>query len=623
MNFPIRRDRSGYPTRVGPRVWPGALVAPLLLVALISTAGPSALSDVDADNDGLADAWETTAGRAYGCDPRHADLLVYAVERTTMTAKVDETIARATAFFDRLRVDNPDGRPGIHLHVIRGPKTTNGASYSDLMGIYLPPALRGRAHFHVFSDDPGGQTNGNASISGVAAIGWNSFVHELGHQLGLDHEARGFKIQSPLHASLMNYAYETTFNGSEDDVQFSDGRFAKWRMRETDLDETVPFPMSSVAFLGKDPYRFPLKADGANTQVDWNRNGIFGEKGVRADINYVDGTWLGDRTHLEASATAPIAAYLGHDLYLAYGVPPNRMVVVRKQLGQDKWGPRIDTGLVNVVGDPTFVVQHGTLWVAAASQAGVNLVALRPSGDGARIESDLSTTLPSRAPRQPTLAVLDDHLFLFLRDYRTGQVSYVRYGGTGQTWSDDRDLGLRSRTAPGVAWHPIRHQAAFVVTADANAPFRLALYFRGLTNGQLDTTGDWEWIGGANGGNAAAVRPAVLVDTTRDGGPNGRVYAYYRASIPNLPAFISMQVADHTFNGGWLERSAFDEWSTTASAPAAALNPSGDITYCYREQSNSMLTCSFNGTGIQDGEMGDFDELTFIRTHGLRESLAR
>ncbi len=169
-------------TRLAPRHLPIGLV---LLAIVFATIPARVAPNADSDGDGLPDAWETSAGRAYGCDPRHADLLVYAVERTTMTAKVDETIAHAVRFFDALDVGNPDGRRGIHLHVIRGPKTTRTEDYTTLMGIYLPPALKGRAHFHVFSDAPGGQTNGNASISGVADIGWNSFVHELGHQLGL------------------------------------------------------------------------------------------------------------------------------------------------------------------------------------------------------------------------------------------------------------------------------------------------------------------------------------------------------------------------------------------------------------------------------------------------------
>jgi hypothetical protein len=603
------------------RLW---LLAFLVVALAAGLSRPAALSD-DGDSDGLPDAWETGAGRAYGCDPRHADLLLYTVERTTLTAKVNDTLAHATEFFNVLDVPNPDGQRGIHLHVIRGPKTTRQDDYPTLMKAYLPAALVGKAHFVVFSDAPGGQTNGNASIVGVEEDGWNTLVHELGHQLGLEHEARGFKVQSPLHASLMNYAYLDEFNGSQDAVQFSRGEFAKLRMKETDLDETLPFPIASLQFLTKDPYRFPLKAVGSSTQVDWNRNGIFGESHVRADINYQPSTYLGDRIQIEVAATAPAAAYLGSDLYVAYGVSVGRTVsvVLRKFAGGTQWGPRIPTGLTNVVGDPTLVAYNGRLWLAAETGAGMSAVALQPSGDQAHPDAARAATFPSRPPRQPTLAVLDGHLFLFARDASSTHVLAAAYAGSGRSWEVMVDTGIRSRTAVGVAWNPIRHEAAIVGTVDANAKFRLVAYFRGLAGDQLDETGTQSWIGGLSGGNASAGRPAVLIETSRDAGPQGRLYAYYQASVPGLPGFFSMQVADVTFNGGWLERSAYDQWSITETAPAAVANPNGDITYCYRDKSNNVLNCAFAGSGIDTGEMGDFDEVTFIRTQGLKQSLGK
>jgi hypothetical protein len=395
-------------------------------------------------------------------------------------------------------------------------------------------------------------------------------------------------------------------------------------MRETDLDETLPFPLADLAFLGKDPYRFPLKAAGAQTAVDWNRNGVFGETHVRADINYVDGTYFGDRMDVEKADTAPAMAYLDRELYLAFGVAPARTLVVRKLLEGNKWGPRVDTGLGNILGEPTLVAFKGALWLAASTANGVSIVALKPSGDGARIDAKASAQLP-RPPRQPTLAVLDDGLYVFLRE-GSGRIQYARYSGSGAGWSAPKDAGLTSRTAVGVAWHPITRQAVIVTTADmAQSKFRLQANYRGMSAGELDTSGGMEWIGGPRGANASASRPTVLVDTSRDAGPNGRIYAFYQAASPGAPAFVSLQIADRSANGGWLERSAYDEWSVTDSAPAAAFNPStGDITYCYRDKGgNGMLKISFNASGVQDGEMGDFDELRFIREHGLKESLAR
>lgn len=602
------------------------LIAAALLAATVNVPSPAASGD--ADNDGLPDAWETSAGRAFGCDPRHADLLVYAVERTTNTANVNDAIAGAVKFYAAAQVENPDGKPGIRLHVIRGPKITDRGEYPDLKAKFLPRQLAHRAHFHVFDEGEGGQTciECGASISGITANGWNSFAHELGHQLGLDHQAQGFKVQSPLHVSIMNYDYEFDVNGSPDEVQFSNGRFARLRMRESDLDETLPFPIASLGFLAKDPYGFPLKAVGSNTQVDWNRNGTFGEKGVRADINYASGASLGERVNVEKAETGPAAVYRGKDLYIAYGVAGAdrfRTVFLRKFLGKDKWGPRVETRLTGTVGDPTMAVLKGDLWIAAADRDGIHVAALHPSGDGGRIDESRTTHLAFTGRKQATLATLDDRLFLVLRDVRTRRISYMPYSGNGQTWGPEVTINLTSDAPPGVAWHPVRRQAVLAVTAKANYPNRVAIHFLAVNGDRLELTGESDWLGGADGGTATLGRPAVLVDTSRDAGRTGRVYAYYMAGGKDSPAYFSMQVADRGFHGGWLERSIFDVWTKTASAPAAALDSNGDITYCYREQDDSMLKCAFHASGVEDGEMGDFDELAFIRNEGLRDSLAR
>jgi hypothetical protein len=324
--------------------------------------------------------------------------------------------------------------------------------------------------------------------------------------------------------------------------------------------------------------------------------------------------------------TAPVGVYVNKDFYVAYGVPAGRLraIVLRKFLGGGRWGPRLDTGLTTAIGDPTLVADRGVLWVASQTPTGIHVVALHPAGDGARIEGNLDATFPATRPvQQPTLAVLDGELVLVLHELGSNRVLAQRYSGSGHAWGQAIDLGIKSLTTVGVAWHPIQHQAVIVPTANTNVKGRMAVYYRGVTRGQIETTGTVDWIGGKDGGSATIARPAVLVDTTRDAGPAGRVYAYYAASNPGLPLFFSMQVADKNFNGGWLERSAYDQWTVTSSAPAAAFSSTGEMAYCYRDQSNGMLNCAFGGSGVEPGAMGDADELTFIRTQGLRQSLTR
>ncbi|PNA16519.1 hypothetical protein C1X78_26140, partial [Pseudomonas sp. MPR-R1B] len=76
-------------------------------------------------------------------------------------------------------------------------------------------------------------------------------------------------------------------------------------LKETDLDETIPLPYEKVKFLEKAPYHFRLKPNGKTTLIDWNWNGIFGEKHIRADINYSYSTNAGRRDEVGKTKTAP------------------------------------------------------------------------------------------------------------------------------------------------------------------------------------------------------------------------------------------------------------------------------------------------------------------------------
>src|SRR5207247_419587 len=111
---------------------------------------------------------------------------------------------------------------------------------------------------------------------------------EFGHQLGLDHTGHQNPAWCPVYPSLMNYAYSYQLNGKPDEIGYSDGRLASVVLNERGLSEILPLPMEKVAFLSGPPYRYRLKPsdDGKSTLVDWNWNGVFGEKSVSADINY-------------------------------------------------------------------------------------------------------------------------------------------------------------------------------------------------------------------------------------------------------------------------------------------------------------------------------------------------
>src|SRR5450432_1106844 len=98
---------------------------------------------------------------------------------------------------------------------------------------------------HWMQETPGGggqaQELGDQGGSGANHA---AFAHELGHQLGLSHTGDSAPAWCPLYPSIMNYAFNYSFDGDGEKIHFSDGRFAALRgrpspfeLRETALDE--------------------------------------------------------------------------------------------------------------------------------------------------------------------------------------------------------------------------------------------------------------------------------------------------------------------------------------------------------------------------------------------------
>ena len=158
-------------------------------------------------------------------------------------------------------------------------------------------------------------------------------------------------------------------------------------------------------------------------------------------------------------------------------------------------------------------------------------------------------------------------------------------------------------------------------------PNRLVVRNYRINSHNLTADGS-EWVGGPSGIDRTSERPTVVFDGGLDApAGKGRLIIYHKGitDLPTdvAPCWVSMQVGDTSFNSGWLTRMIYDEWSTTAKAPAATLF-NGDIAYAFRwagDNDQWQLYTSMRGSGIETGSMGDTDEITYIKTHGLKDVL--
>ncbi|MGC1375586.1 MAG: DNRLRE domain-containing protein [Anaerolineales bacterium] len=308
----------------------------------------------DSDGDGLPDVWESNGVTvdgvfvdlpAMGADPLHKDIFVeldYMVDHQPKPA----AIAKIVQAFANAPVSNPDGTTGIRLHVDYGPESemnpvthalwgalsqsnsiahqdSLGAGWVDLQGnahynwtdfdaikaANFSNARAGIFHYGLFAHNLGGfgDTSGisrglGASDFIVSLGSWSggvgsvneqagTFMHELGHNLGLRHGGNDQVQYKPNFLSIMNYSFQTrglSMDGM--DGYFDYSRFDQPTLDETHLDESRGLNAgSAVDHYGTIYYcantnRWTI-ADHANGPLDWNCNGNLTDSNVQADVN--------------------------------------------------------------------------------------------------------------------------------------------------------------------------------------------------------------------------------------------------------------------------------------------------------------------------------------------------
>jgi hypothetical protein len=290
---------------------------------------PASTAELDSDGDGLLDAWEVNGYPAptgevidlpgMGCDPRHMDLLVES-DWIPAARPMDAAWSGIVDIFERSPVLSPDGRRGIRLHVDRGqggafrnggpieedhetmgfaPVTEESppgyVSFYDYKGRHFDPARAGIFRYFLWGRDMLGNTRGVAEVRGndamaafiessdwsleVAQIG--IFVHEFGHNLGLEHGGVDDLVEignfPPNQASTMSYRYSKRGISRDGDFapdgvhDYSRGDFAT--IREDTAQEAVGLCDGRPLDLNEDgdvTDHGPLDANKDGDATDWH-----------------------------------------------------------------------------------------------------------------------------------------------------------------------------------------------------------------------------------------------------------------------------------------------------------------------------------------------------------------
>ncbi|MFC1487958.1 hypothetical protein ACFLRN_09780 [Thermoproteota archaeon] len=281
----------------------------------------------DTDKDGIPDNWEINGidinkdGEidldlsAMDADWEHKDIFVE-IDYMGSSGGHDHrphgsAINDVVQAFRNAPVKNPDNVQGINLHVIIDEelehvdeitfdqfrtqiKTENFGTEDDDPNTIA--AKKMVFHYCLFAhNQTGGGWSGRGEIRGddfmVSLGGFEAytgtrnqqaatFMHELGHNLGLHHGGNEEINYKPNYISIMNYLFQLDVFGSGRPLDFSIGD--KISLTESGLNEHIGIgdPVKTVWRL---PNGRVAISDGSMT-IDWNRNGNL-SVGVRVNLN--------------------------------------------------------------------------------------------------------------------------------------------------------------------------------------------------------------------------------------------------------------------------------------------------------------------------------------------------
>lgn len=283
-------------------------------------------TEADTDGDGFSDGAEILGLdgvdlRYFGASPLRKDVFVevdYMPGYLPNSGAIDDVVAA----FAAAPLINPDGSTGISLHVDVDDQIAEADRDDDLSpawtdfdvikGSYFPSRRTRIFHYALFAkrkdgDQSSGTSRGFPASDFMVTLGTvtpdggtrlqqaGTFMHELGHNLGLRHGGSDGVSYKPHYFSLMNYNYQVfgLRRGGEIDVlDYSRIRVAA--VDEQQVQESLGFspgPGATSAELADYQVHihttsgFAWLTGNANINLDMDRNGRISSRPRAIDLN--------------------------------------------------------------------------------------------------------------------------------------------------------------------------------------------------------------------------------------------------------------------------------------------------------------------------------------------------
>ena len=301
---------------------------------------------LDTDGDALLDGWETSGYDfngdhvvdvdlpLMGASPFHKDIFV---EHDWMTVgaghdhKPSTTVLnRVTTAFAQAPVSNPDGKNGIRLHNDFGQDPSSGywggnqvthqdyitttsgcgdmwTKFDTIKNPNFDTSRQDIFHYAIWGHDicpdllgTSGYSRGIPANDFLVTLGsWSAFgsedertgtfMHELGHNVGLTHGGASGDHDNykPNHLSVMNYSFQTIGVWRAGARRWDYTRMTIDALDENNLSETAGLNGSASLAAYGTRYYCPATTDDntADTNVDWNCNGTIQAASVVKNID--------------------------------------------------------------------------------------------------------------------------------------------------------------------------------------------------------------------------------------------------------------------------------------------------------------------------------------------------
>jgi hypothetical protein len=273
----------------------------------------------DTDGDALLDGWEVHGVNgidlaAMGASPLRKDIFIEMdfMKRASATRGLepsDAVLDRIQEVFEESLVGNPDGSRGISIHLERGNEVPLDrdldpyeAEFFAIKATQFDPKRAPVFRYMIWADGYDGDSSSGVAMDiphsdFLVTLGlWGggtggtddqkvgTFIHELGHTLGLKHGGSDHVNFKPNHISVMNYSFQTTGIKIGSNRNFGYQPFSLPTLRENFLSESNGLGAGGV-LTGYRTVIAPNREVNADGPIDWNGNASINSGLVRADLN--------------------------------------------------------------------------------------------------------------------------------------------------------------------------------------------------------------------------------------------------------------------------------------------------------------------------------------------------